>query len=91
VEGLLVTPGDPSALAEAIATLLRDPEFARELGRRAGERQRRDFSIDSVARRVETLYRELLLARSEPTLQLRRRRPGRLTGPRSATPRDGDG
>jgi glycosyltransferase involved in cell wall biosynthesis len=93
VEGLLIPPGDSSALAEAIATLLRDPEFARELGRRAGERQRRDFSIDSVARRVEALYRELLLARSEPTLQLRprRRRPGRVRRPQSATPRDGDG
>ncbi|GAB2936949.1 hypothetical protein GCM10027047_37080 [Rhodococcus aerolatus] len=34
VTGLLVPPGDPAALADALAGLLADPERAREMGRR---------------------------------------------------------
>ena len=90
VHGLLVEPEDPAALAQAIAKLLRDPGRARELGRRGRDRQRQEFSIDAVARRVETLYQELLLAPSGHRLQPRRR-AGALRSPRSATPRDGDG
>jgi len=90
VHGLLVEPEDPAALAQGIAKLLRDPRRARELGLRGRDRQRQEFSIDAVARRVETLYQELLRAPSNRRLQPRRR-AGALRSPRSATPRDGDG
>ena len=90
VHGLLVEPEDPAALAEAIATLLRDPERARDMGRRGSERQQQEFSIDAVARRVEALYQDLLARRAKPRLQPRIR-AGQLRRRRSATPRDSDG
>ena len=91
VHGLLVAPDDRTALAQAIASLLRDPELARDMGRRGKERQRREFSIDAVAREVEDLYEELLLARRVPRRQSRRRQLWPLPSPQSTTPQDGDG
>ena len=69
VHGLLVPPGDPAALGEALAELLRDPERAREMGRRGQERRRSEFDLDVMIRRLEGLYLELLDKRG-------RRRPG---------------
>lgn len=59
VEGLLVAPGDPPALANAVAELLRDPERAAEMGRRGHERRRSEFDVDTMVRRMEDLYEEL--------------------------------
>lgn len=50
--GLLVAPGDPQALAEAIRRLVADPDLARELARRAHEAAG-EYSWLSVARAVE--------------------------------------
>ncbi|HEY7018487.1 MAG TPA: glycosyltransferase [Gaiellaceae bacterium] len=61
-EGLLVRPRDPAALADAITRLLRDPAEAERLGANGRERQRREFSLDAMVRRVEELYEELWLA-----------------------------
>jgi glycosyltransferase involved in cell wall biosynthesis len=54
--GLLVDPGDAGVLAQAIGTLLRDPERARELGARGRERRRAEFSIDRTVRTLEDMY-----------------------------------
>lgn len=45
--GLLVPPDDPSALAEAIATLISQPDEARRLGARGRERAAEKFSIET--------------------------------------------
>lgn len=58
--GLLVPPGDPDALAEAILRLLRDPEEARRLALAAGERARRLYSLDPMIEATTALYRRLL-------------------------------
>ena len=60
VHGLLVQPGDPDALAEAVASLLRDPERRAAMGEAGRERQRRDFDFTRMVRRLEERYEELL-------------------------------
>jgi phosphatidylinositol alpha-mannosyltransferase len=58
-DGVLVPPGNTGALAEALASLLRDP--ARRLALAARGRARaEEFSWSSVAERLETYYRELM-------------------------------
>lgn len=59
VHGRLVPPADPAALAAATAELLADPIRAAEMGRRARERQRAEFSIDAMVGRIEELYLDL--------------------------------
>jgi glycosyltransferase involved in cell wall biosynthesis len=63
VHGLLVPRGDPVALADAIGQALAEPERAREMGARARERRRSEFDIDTLIRRLEALYLELLAER----------------------------
>jgi glycosyltransferase involved in cell wall biosynthesis len=61
--GLLVPPGEPVALADAIAELLADPESARAMGARGRERRIAEFDIDILVHRLEDLYGELLAMR----------------------------
>ncbi len=61
-EGLLVPPADPSALAAAISALLADPIRTAELAAAARRRAATDYGIDSVASRIEDVYREELAA-----------------------------
>lgn len=63
VNGLLVPPQDPPALAAALAELLLDPERAKRMGEAGRVRRREEFSIEATARRVGELYEELLAAR----------------------------
>jgi glycosyltransferase involved in cell wall biosynthesis len=60
VHGLLVPPGDSSALARAIGELLADPQCAQRLAARAQARRRSEFDIETHVRRLEDLYEELL-------------------------------
>jgi glycosyltransferase involved in cell wall biosynthesis len=63
VHGLLVPPRDPARLAEAIDALLRDPVRAQAMGKRACERRRQEFDLDTMVRNIEALYEELLARR----------------------------
>ena len=53
--GLLVPPGDASALAQAIASVLSDPQTARAFGI-AGRDRAREFTVSAVVERIERMY-----------------------------------
>jgi phosphatidylinositol alpha-mannosyltransferase len=61
VEGLLVPPDDPAALARALGRVLDDPDLARALVT-AGRERARAFSWDEVAPRLEAVYRRAVAA-----------------------------
>jgi colanic acid/amylovoran biosynthesis glycosyltransferase len=56
VTGLLVAPGDPSALAAAVARLLEDDLLAAELARSAREVVEQSFSLAAEAQRLGDLF-----------------------------------
>ena len=62
IDGLHVR-NEPRAIADAILTLLRDPDRARRMGESGRERARREFTWDAVAKKTEAVY-ELARTRS---------------------------
>jgi glycosyltransferase involved in cell wall biosynthesis len=54
--GLLVPPGDPAALAAAVATLIADPAMRQEMGRRGRQECLRRFAITTTTAQVEAVY-----------------------------------
>jgi phosphatidylinositol alpha-mannosyltransferase len=62
IEGLLVPPGDPAALAGATRRVLGEPELARRLSD-AGRARAAQFSWETVAARIEHVYEEALTKR----------------------------
>ncbi len=60
VDGYLVAPDDPSALAARLDDLLRQPELRRVIGHRARERVERVFSLTHMLARTEAVYRSVL-------------------------------
>jgi glycosyltransferase involved in cell wall biosynthesis/O-antigen/teichoic acid export membrane protein len=56
--GLIVPPGDATALAKAILTLLENREEARLMGTRGAAAVNHDFSWDNIARRMVRIYRD---------------------------------
>jgi len=60
VTGILVPPGDAPALAEAIRTLLGDPDLRRRMGQAGRERVLERFSWRKAALQTEAVYREVL-------------------------------
>ncbi len=63
VDGLVVAPSDPSALADGILTLLRDRELSARLGASARQRAVECFGRDRMASELEYLLRSGLNAR----------------------------
>jgi L-malate glycosyltransferase len=63
--GLLVPPGDADALADAVVSLLRDPERAARLGREARRTLEERFSLEKSVRANEDVYRSALDERAK--------------------------
>jgi alpha-maltose-1-phosphate synthase len=58
--GLLVPPGDPAALAEALNALLRDPDRARAMGQAGRKRAVAEFGWHAIAAQTVALYAKLV-------------------------------
>ncbi|NUN68967.1 MAG: glycosyltransferase family 4 protein [Bacteroidetes bacterium] len=56
VNGLLIQPSDPKALADAIRTILQDPGTASVLGNAARSRYEASFTFGTMVDRIEQLY-----------------------------------
>jgi glycosyltransferase involved in cell wall biosynthesis len=58
--GVLIPPGNPTVMADAIVRLVDNPAYARELGENARRTIRDRYSLDRMVASTETLYDELL-------------------------------
>ncbi|HEY3230255.1 MAG TPA: glycosyltransferase [Roseiflexaceae bacterium] len=63
--GLVVPPGDPAALAQAINTLLADPELRRRMGVAGRRRVAELFTREAMVAGNEAVYREVVVSGSE--------------------------
>jgi len=59
--GLLVPPGDPDALAQAIVFLIENPELRKKMGQAGRKRVAEHFTIQETVRKTEALYQKLLV------------------------------
>jgi len=58
--GLLVPPGSPESIAEAIIKVSNDSEFADKIGVAARKRVENEFSVEKMVSETENVYRSLL-------------------------------
>jgi glycosyltransferase involved in cell wall biosynthesis len=59
VNGCLVPPGDPAALAQAVLALQARPELWKPWGKAAQETIHRAYSVEAMLRKLEELYLQL--------------------------------
>jgi glycosyltransferase involved in cell wall biosynthesis len=60
--GLLVPPGDPRALADALEAMVANPGETRAMGERGRQRALERYEIESTARAIEQVYTRVLAA-----------------------------
>lgn len=58
--GLLVPPGDPQALAQAVKILIDNPALAKQMGAAGQRKALSDFTLDRMCERTYQAYREVL-------------------------------
>jgi glycosyltransferase involved in cell wall biosynthesis len=66
--GLLVPPGEPAALAEAVVRLLEDEALRRRLGAAARVAAAERYSWSSIAERLAEVYRLVVELAGRPTV-----------------------
>jgi glycosyltransferase involved in cell wall biosynthesis len=59
VNGFLVPPGDPAALAQQVITLLNEPTLAQQMGA-AGQQRVAEFDVRRMVEQIAQLYEKLL-------------------------------
>ncbi len=60
VNGILVPPKDPSALAKAVILVLNDKELAMSMGSAAREEAEQEFSVEKMVTETEKVYSSLM-------------------------------
>lgn len=60
IDGVLVSPVDPQALAQSILALLKDPANAKAMGEAGQRKVKEKFELAVCLRRTEAFYRKLL-------------------------------
>jgi glycosyltransferase involved in cell wall biosynthesis len=65
VNGLLVSPKNPGALADAITYLLKNEDVRRKMGKKGREMVKK-YSWEEIAGRMEKIYKELINASNSP-------------------------
>lgn len=83
VTGILVPPGDPAALAEAVARLAGDPEPARRMAREAHQRVVARYSRQSCMDRLVQIYTSVW-GSAEPAIRRQHPAPPPLGAPPTA-------
>ena len=68
-DDLLVPPGRPEPLAEAMNRLVDDLSWSGRLGERAFKRVQEHFTLEHMGERIEELLRELIAQRRKPDAQ----------------------
>jgi glycosyltransferase involved in cell wall biosynthesis len=68
--GLLVEPGNPSALASAVDRLLTDPELARSIAGRAYRRATTRYDVSQMLRNYAAIYEDVVASRPSRFLRL---------------------
>ncbi|MES1155571.1 MAG: glycosyltransferase family 1 protein, partial [Pseudorhodoplanes sp.] len=58
--GFLIPPGDVDALVAALEPLMRDPQRAADIGRKARLHVLQYFGADAEAEKIAAVYREVL-------------------------------
>ena len=58
--GVVVSPGDPDVLSQAISRLLQEPALASEMGEKGRDRFRQLYTLDVVAPRIVEIYQALI-------------------------------
>jgi glycosyltransferase involved in cell wall biosynthesis len=58
--GLLVPPGDPAALAAAVARVLDDPDLGSSIGAAGAKLVEAEHSLEAMVRQIESIYDEVL-------------------------------
>lgn len=58
--GLLIEPKDPEDLKSALQKLLADPELCERLGKNAGAKVQKEFSIEKSLQELIKIYQRLV-------------------------------
>ena len=59
--GILVKRGDRQAIKNALEKLIGNPSFIKEMGKRAEEKAKKEFSLGKMLRETEEVYKEIIL------------------------------
>lgn len=63
VDGLLIDPNDPAALATAILELIRDPDKRKRMGRAGHQKTLARYTWETITDKVESVYSQILSVR----------------------------